>query len=58
MRDTEVALFLGSRGPDGAASDFGGILVVSRSVVNLLDMHTKWQASSTSEGVFEGRDSR
>ena len=24
--------------------------------VNLLDMKTKWQASSTSEGVFEGRD--
>src|SRR2546423_834266 len=24
--------------------------------VNLLDMSTKWQASSTSEGVFEGRD--
>ncbi len=24
--------------------------------VNLLDMHTKWQASSTSEGAFEGRD--
>jgi catalase-peroxidase len=24
--------------------------------VNLLDMQTKWQASSTSEGVFEGRD--
>src|SRR5208337_4334097 len=24
--------------------------------VNLLDMHTKWQASSTVEGVFEGRD--
>jgi len=24
--------------------------------VNLLDMATKWQASSTSEGVFEGRD--
>jgi catalase-peroxidase len=24
--------------------------------VNLLDMHTKWQASSTSEGVYEGRD--
>jgi catalase-peroxidase len=24
--------------------------------VNLLDMDTKWQASSTSEGVFEGRD--
>src|SRR5208283_3317248 len=24
--------------------------------VNLLDMHTKWQASSTSEGVFEGHD--
>jgi catalase-peroxidase len=24
--------------------------------VNLLDMHTKWQASSTCEGVFEGRD--
>ena len=26
--------------------------------VNLLDMHTEWQSSSTSEGVFEGRDSR
>ena len=24
--------------------------------VNLLDMNTKWQTSSTSEGVFEGRD--
>jgi catalase-peroxidase len=24
--------------------------------VNLLDMRTKWQASPTSEGVFEGRD--
>jgi catalase-peroxidase len=24
--------------------------------VNLLDMNTNWQASSTSEGVFEGRD--
>jgi catalase-peroxidase len=24
--------------------------------VNLLDMHTEWQASSTSEDVFEGRD--
>src|SRR5579863_3985045 len=24
--------------------------------VNLLDMHTKWQASPASEGVFEGRD--
>jgi catalase-peroxidase len=24
--------------------------------INLLDMNTKWQASSTSEGVFEGRD--
>ena len=24
--------------------------------VNLLDMNTKWQASSTSEGVFEGRN--
>ena len=26
--------------------------------VNLLDMNTKWQASSTSERVFEGRDHR
>jgi catalase-peroxidase len=24
--------------------------------VNLLDMDTEWQASSTSEGVFEGRN--
>ena len=26
--------------------------------VNLLDMNTEWQPSSTSEGVFEGRDRR
>ena len=26
--------------------------------VNLLDMNNEWQASSTSEGVFEGRDRR
>ena len=26
--------------------------------VNLLDMNTEWQASSTSEDVFEGRDRR
>ena len=26
--------------------------------VNLLDMNTEWQASSTSEDLFEGRDSR
>ena len=26
--------------------------------VNLLDMNTEWQASSTSEGVFEGRERR
>ena len=26
--------------------------------VNLLDMNTEWQASSTSEGVFEGHDRR
>ena len=26
--------------------------------VNLLDMNTEWQASSTSEGVFDGRDRR
>jgi hypothetical protein len=26
--------------------------------VNLLDMNTKWQPSSTSEGVYEGRDRR
>ena len=25
--------------------------------VNLLDVNTSWQASSASEGVFEGRDS-
>ena len=24
--------------------------------VNLLDMNTQWQPSSTSEGVYEGRD--
>jgi catalase-peroxidase len=24
--------------------------------VNLLDMHTKWEPSSKSEGVYEGRD--
>jgi catalase-peroxidase len=26
--------------------------------VNLLDMHTKWRKSSTTDGVFEGRDGR
>ena len=26
--------------------------------VNLLDMNTEWQASSSAEGVFEGRDSQ
>jgi catalase-peroxidase len=24
--------------------------------INLLDMNTKWQSSSTAEGVYEGRD--
>jgi catalase-peroxidase len=33
--------------PGGLTNDF---------FVNLLDMNTMWQASSTSEGVFEGRD--
>jgi catalase-peroxidase len=33
--------------PETLTSDF---------FVNLLDMNTKWQASSESEGVFEGRD--
>jgi catalase-peroxidase len=33
--------------PETLTSDF---------FVNLLDMNTEWQASSTSEGVFEGRD--
>ena len=33
--------------PDTLTNDF---------FVNLLDMNTEWQESSTSEGVFEGRD--
>jgi catalase-peroxidase len=36
-----------TRRPETLTNDF---------FVNLLDMHTKWEASSTSEGVFEGRD--
>ena len=31
-------------------------MLTSEFFVNLLDMNTKWQASSTSEHVFEGRD--
>jgi len=33
--------------PETLTSDF---------FVNLLDMNTKWEPSSTSEGVYEGRD--
>jgi catalase-peroxidase len=36
-----------TNGPETLTNDF---------FVNLLDMNTKWQPSSTSEGVYEGRD--
>ncbi len=42
---SELGVF--TKRPETLTSDF---------FVNLLDMNTKWQASSTSEGVFEGRD--
>jgi len=40
---------------DGVFTDRPGTLT-NDFFVNLLDMRTTWQASSTSEGVFEGRD--
>jgi catalase-peroxidase len=39
----------------GVFTDRPGVLT-NDFFVNLLDMNTNWQASSTSEGVFEGRD--
>jgi catalase-peroxidase len=42
---SELGVF--TKRPEMLTSDF---------FVNLLDMNTKWQASSTSENVFEGRD--
>ena len=42
---SELGVF--TKRPEMLTSDF---------FVNLLDMNTKWQASSTSEHVFEGRD--
>jgi catalase-peroxidase len=42
---SELGVF--TRRPETLSNDF---------FVNLLDMNTKWQASSTSEGVYDGRD--
>ena len=42
---SELGVF--TKRPDILTNDF---------FVNLLDINTKWQASSTSEHVFEGRD--
>ena len=47
VRQSELGVF--TKRPETLTNDF---------FVNLLDMNTKWQASSTSEGVFEGRDLR
>ena len=44
---SELGVF--TKRPDILTNDF---------FVNLLDINTKWQASSTSEHVFEGRDQR
>jgi catalase-peroxidase len=43
--DTPCGMF--TNRPETLTNDF---------FVNLLTMNTKWQASSTGEGVFEGRD--
>jgi catalase-peroxidase len=45
--DSQSKLGVFTRRPETLTNDF---------FVNLLDMNTKWQASPTSEGVFEGRD--
>ena len=45
VRQSELGVF--TTRPEMLTNDF---------FVNLLDMNTKWQASSTSEHVFEGRD--
>ena len=47
VRQSELGVF--TKRPETLTNDF---------FVNLLDMNTKWQASSTSEDVFEGRDLR
>ena len=39
-----------------AARQVDHLMLTNDFFVNLLDMNTKWEASSTSEGVFEGRD--
>ena len=44
---SELGIF--TKRPEALTNDF---------FVNLLEMNTKWQASSTSEHVFEGRDHR
>ena len=44
---SELGVF--TKRPEALTNDF---------FVNLLEMNTKWQASSTSEYVFEGRDHR
>ena len=45
VRQSELGVF--TKRPETLTNDF---------FMNLLDMNTKWQASSTSEHVFEGRD--
>jgi len=45
VRQSDLGVF--TKRPETLTHDF---------FVNLLDMNTKWQASSTSEDVFEGRD--
>jgi catalase-peroxidase len=45
VRQSDLGVF--TKRPETLTPDF---------FVNLLDMNTKWQASSTSEDVFEGRD--
>jgi catalase-peroxidase len=45
VEQSEVGVF--TRRPETLTNDF---------FVNLLDMSTKWQASSTTEGVYEGSD--
>ena len=45
VRQSELGVF--TERPEALTPDF---------FVNLLDMSTTWQASATSEGVFEGRD--
>jgi catalase-peroxidase len=62
IRDSGLASNVHSIGQDDQCQSKHGVFtkrpeaLTNDFFVNLLEMNTKWQASPTSEGVFEGRD--